>query len=139
LVKKKKRTTCGQMARQAQMSDPARGNSERAAGAAHARPRPRPSDQVAFSFSPFLLCGSQRHIIVFKPGHEATHTHERLLRFSVSVFTLQLITGVLRHHSTHRFFLLKLHSLLFISPQTARLESPQAARILPRMSAVPSR
>nr|XP_051230917.1 uncharacterized protein LOC127349181 [Lolium perenne] len=36
----------------------------------------------------------------------------------------------------HRFFLLKLHILVFISPQTTQTESLQAARIWPRNSAV---
>jgi hypothetical protein len=42
------------------------------------------------------------------------------------------------HHLTHRFFLLKLHSLLFISPHSPQTESLQAARIWARNSAVPA-
>jgi hypothetical protein len=58
------------------------------------------------------------------------------VRFQFLAFHPGLILGDLSHHLTSRLFLLKLHTLLFISPQTTQTESLQAARIWPRNSAV---
>jgi hypothetical protein len=73
------------------------------------------------------------HQLVFNLTPEASR---RMNVESVSVFIPQLISGKSIHHLTSRLFLLKPHTFLFISSQTAHLESPQAARILPRNSAV---
>jgi hypothetical protein len=87
-----------------------------------------------FSFF-FLTCGSHCQVIVFKPGTKRHRTRD-CVRFQFLVFHFELIPGDLRHHLTSRLFLLKLHTLLFVFPQTTQTESLQAARIWPRNSAV---
>jgi hypothetical protein len=83
------------------------------------------------------------HVWVPAPHHPLqaqTWTVAAYARNAVSFlrFTPDLISGDLSHQLTHRFFLLKLHSLLSISPQTEHPESPQAARILARKFTVPA-
>jgi hypothetical protein len=85
-----------------------------------------------------LMSGPHRHVIIFfKAGGERTSRTTSAF-FSFFAIPLDLIPDDLRDHLTSRLILLKPHSLLRNIPQTTHTESPQAARIQARKSAVPS-
>ena len=130
LVKKKKEKGERGTSEAAQMSKPSQ--------AARARCATQQHGVSLFFFSFYsLTCGSHCQVIVFKPGAKRHRTRRvDCVLFQFLVFHPELIPGDLRHHLTSRLFLLKLHTLLFVFPQTTRTESLQAARIWPCNSAV---
>jgi hypothetical protein len=140
LVKKKKNNRAGKWPSQTPNERPSQASKScspacaractlaRHSSAANHRPHPR-----IFFFPHVRVPPPHQRRLQAQAPSVAQHTNVTHSQFPL--FTLQLILGVLRHHLTHRFFLLKLHSLLFISPKTAHPESPQAARIRARSSA----
>jgi hypothetical protein len=129
LEKKKKKKNNERTNGQAklQMSDPARQLNHAA----------RPGRVRPANLFPHVRVPPPRHRLQAQAPSVAQHTNVTHSQFLL--FTLELIPGDLSHHLMHRLLLLKLHTVLFICPQTAQTESLQAALILPRNSTVPSR